>query len=111
MDKYWKQEVLDFIPAWTKAIKMAEEAKKKNPKGDDKPVLDEFSPEYPARLAAAGYKFVDMTKSDGKEEEVEEEMEAIEDQENEDPQEHAEDEEHLHDDEVNAHEFDRYDFE
>jgi len=61
MDAYWQSNVFDFIPDWEQAIEMAGEMRTKNPKGDQLPVLDTFSPRYQARLDAAGYKFVDMT--------------------------------------------------
>merc|ERR1712142_704519 len=36
MNKYWQQELLDFVPAWEKAVKIAEDMKKANPNTDDK---------------------------------------------------------------------------
>jgi len=63
MDKYWKQEVLDFVEEWKKAPEMGKEMKLKNPNNDIKPVLDEeFSPEYLTRLAQTGYTYSDLQR-------------------------------------------------
>ena len=36
MEKFWNQEVLDFVPQWEKAIEIAEAMKKKNPNDGSK---------------------------------------------------------------------------
>ena len=82
MDKYWQQEVLDFVPQWEKAIKIAEAMKKNNPndghdkknnnqccncvcdedKELDQSVFDKWHrfQRYQRRLDAAGHRFVDV---------------------------------------------------